>query len=286
MARQSIFLHLSLFLNKRSFCYNPVLLVYERVMKVNYTKKFSWIVVFCAVLVLFCFAADSFAAAEKYVLEEGEVFRVKSDGKRQKIEDVGITEAGLNGGAGGSIYWFSVDPNENEAMEGSESGIYFFDANGKPLFYMPYEDAGMVGSVLFSNDGKQIVLDVGTWVVREFILFDFKNTKVKTSFTGMGELVWLDDYRFAFAMVEPDAEPRQSATDFDGWTSIMVYDTAIKELTPIIKATETANYTIIGVVREKEELIVTETSVKTKQEWADYEKYQEKEISVPFPAAG
>ena len=260
--------------------------MFKGVMQVNFTKRFSWVIVFCAVFVLFCFPVESYAAGEKYVLEKGTVHRVKSDGKRQKIEDVDIRSFEINGGAGGGIFWFCVDPNENEAMKGSEIGIYFFDENEKPLFFMPYEDAWIVGDIIFSDDGKQMVLDVGTWVVRGLTLYDFKATEEKASFTGMSGLIWLDPYRFAFTMVEQDAEPRISATDFDGWTSVMVYDTAIKELVPVIKATETANYMLTGVDREKDELQMTETSVKTKMDWADYEKYEDKEIVAQIPAAG
>ena len=133
-------------------------------LEMGFTKKFSWGIVFCAVLVLSCFAAESFAAAgkETYVLENEAVYRVKADGKREKIEDVYITAVGINGGADGGIFWFVVDPYANEAMEGSESGIYFFDDKDKLIFFMPYEDAGMVGGISFSNDCKQMVLDTGT----------------------------------------------------------------------------------------------------------------------------
>jgi hypothetical protein len=228
----------------------------------------------------------SFAAEEKYVLEKGTVHRVRADGKRQRIEDVHVMASEIDGGAKGSISWFAVDPDENDAMQGSKSGIYFFDEKNKPLFFMPFEYATMIGGIFFSDDGKQMLLDVGTWVVRNYILYDFKGTKGKTSFMGMTDPIWLDPHRFAFTMVEPDAEPRPSETDFDGWTSVVVYDTAIEEVVPVIQATETKNYLLTGVNWEKDELEITETSVKNEADWVDHEKHQNKKITAPFPAAG
>ena len=250
----------------------------------SFTKK--WAVAICAMFVLFSVTRESFADTEKYILEKEAVYRVKDDGTRLKIEDVNIMAVGINAGADGGIFWFGVDPNTNEAMEGSASGIYFFDDKEKPLFYMPYEDAGMVGGIFFNNDCTQMVLDMGTWVVRDLILYDFKGTEAKSSFTGMGDPVWIDNHRFAFSMVDSEAEPRPAATDYTGWTSVVVYDSAVKETVQVMKATEVKDYTLNGVDWDKNELRITETSVASKADWADPEKQQDKEITVPFPAAG
>ncbi|MCL2684596.1 MAG: hypothetical protein FWE55_05070 [Synergistaceae bacterium] len=51
------------------------------------------------------------------------------------------------------------------------------------------------------------------------------------------------------------------------------------------KVTGTINYVLSGVNRDTDELQITETSVKTKADWVDYEKYRDKEISAPFPEA-
>jgi len=219
---------------------------------VSFTKK--WSVVFCVMAILFCSAVSSFAAEEKYILEKETVYRVNAEGKRQKIEDVNVVpfefEKGVKSGA-----WFAVDSEMNDAMEGSENGIYFFDDKDEPLFFLPFGDASYVSGIIFSPDGRQILLDTGTWVVRHYILYDFKKTKEKASFSGMDNPIWIDPSRFAFTMVEPDAEPRPSATDFDGWTSVVVYDTAAKKI------------------------------VKTKADWANPEKFLNKELTAPFPAA-
>ena len=253
----------------------------------KFEEKFSWKIGFFAVLVSFCFAAFVAAAEEeKYVLEKETVYRVKSDGKRQKIEDASIMAFGSEGGAKGGIFWFAVDPEANESMEGSKGGIYFFDDKDKFLWFLPYDDAAQVSNILFSPDGKQMVLNAGTWIIRDYVLHNFKETKEKASFTGTSEPTWLDANRFAFTMVESDVEPRPSESDFDGWTSVVVYDTVAKEIVPVMKATETKNYELTEVDWDKDELHITETSVKNKADWADTEKRENKELTVPFPPAG
>jgi hypothetical protein len=220
----------------------------------------------------------SSAAEEKYILEKKVVYRVNAEGKRQKIDDISIMT-----GAKGAILWFAVDKYINEAMEGSQSGIYFFEDKEKPLFFLPYEGAGTVADILFSPDGKQIVLDDGTWIVRQFILYDFKKTEKKASLRGMSRLMWLDSSRLAFTFDEPDAEQRTSTTDFDAWTSVVVYDTIAEKIIPVIKATETKNYRLDGADLDKGELRLTETSVNNKKDWADPEKHEVKEITVKMP---
>ncbi len=247
----------------------------------NSARKFSWKVVCCTLLALLCLAATAFAAKETYVLEKETVYRVAPDGTRQKIENVDVMPAENVG-----IFWVAVDPENNEEMKGSEGGIYFFDDKDQPLFFLPYEDAATVGNIFFSPDGKQMVMDTGTWVVRDLFLYDFKATEAKATLTGMYDPIWLDPHRFAFTMVESDKEPRPVESDFDGWTSIVVYDTAVAQIVPVIEATETQNYLLTGADLDKGELKVTETSVKQKADWADLDKQEDKEISVPLPAAG
>ena len=246
----------------------------------DFTNKFSWIAIFSALSFLFCLASVSSAGEEEYIIEKKAVYRVPPEGKRQKIKDVEIKKA-----AKGAILWFAVDPDINEAMAGSESRIYFFDAQEKPLYFLSFEYAGILRDIFFSPDGKQMALDAGTGVVGDLTLYDFEGSERKASFRGLSAPVWLDSQRFVFTMDEPDAEARLSATDYAGWASVVVYDTATGKIVPVMKATETKNYMLDSVDLAKGKLQVTETSVKSKEDWADGDKYRGKKISVAIPPA-
>ncbi|MDR1978391.1 MAG: hypothetical protein LBQ42_06625 [Synergistaceae bacterium] len=250
-------------------------------------KGFLWRFAVCAALFVALAASTAFAAEETYVLEGETVYRVR-DGKKTLIENAEVRSQRIDSGAGGGIFWFTVDSQASEVMAGSKSGVYFFDDKGKALRFLPYDYAFTIGDIVFSDDGKQMVLDTGTWIVRVFFLYDFESLRQKAEFTGMGQVFWLDGNRFAFTMVEPDAEPRPSATDFDGWTSVVAFDTLDgRNVTiPVMKATETQNYLLTGVNPDKRELQITESSVKDKKDWVDMEKVKDKELSVPYPATG
>ena len=54
----------------------------------------------------------------------------------------------------------------------------------------------------------------------------------------------------------------------------------------LVEATETKDCILTGVDHEKCVLEVLERSVKDKKDWDDAEKVEEKETTIPIPAAG
>jgi len=231
----------------------------------------------CVFMLLESPAACSDSAEEKYILENRVIYRVKADGQRRKIDSFNVRAS-----ADGTILWFSVYDDMQEATCGSESGVYFFDDKEQPLFYLPWVGAGVVADIYFSPDNKQMVLDGGTWVIREFILYDFNKTEVKAEFRGLDSLIWLDSHRFAFTLPEPNEPRRPTPYDPDDWRSVVVYDTATKTIIPVIKAIETRDYTLVDADLSKGTLQIIERSVKNIEDWAESE-YQEKEITLKAP---
>ena len=219
------------------------------------------------------------AADEEFFLENKVVYRKRANEKPEKIEEANVNITALDNK---TILWFVANP---EVMECSRMGIYFFDDEEIPLFFLPHDFAFWVNDVvIFSPDGKQMVVGYGTTVVWSYDLYDFKKIEKKASFDGMTRPRWLDSHRFALTMVEPDAEPpRDNGSEFNGWTSVVVYDTETGKITPVMKATETQDYMLVGADLGKGELRISETSVRTKDDWPDYKKYQKKEITVKAP---
>jgi hypothetical protein len=229
-----------------------------------------------------------FAAEETYVIdskgESTKAFRVMADGKRVEIEDpdVGVSDAEAH------IYWLPVDGGENgrEEMAGSKSGIYFFDNKDKPLYFLPFEETRNVSDISFSPDRKHILLVKSGLVLLDLTLFAFGDVTKKALFESLSDLYWIDANRFVFAMVEPGKEPRplpdDSEEEFDGWSSVVICDSEGK-ITQLLEATETKNYMLGDADIEEKTFIIYETTVKTIQDWADMEKQEVKELTVPFP---
>ena len=69
------------------------------------------------------------------------------------------------------------------------------------------------------------------------------------------------------------------------WCSIQLYDCETGKTTLIREATATKNYALNGYDRAKCALDITESFVKNAKDWEDEDKINDKELSVPVPAA-
>ena len=64
-------------------------------------------------------------------------------------------------------------------------------------------------------------------------------------FTALGPCAWLDPHRFVFTRDETGKGSRGKAVEQqEGWLSVALYDSALKELTVLREATETQDYII------------------------------------------
>lgn len=228
-------------------------------------------------------AAGAFADAESYILKGGKVYRVEA-GKETLLED---TEPGRSNTDKGLYSWILVDPELSGKMQGSKSGIYFFlGEDEKPAGFMPLEAAGLSG-LLFSSDGEKFLLSWGADAVQELSLYAFEGFVKKVSFTALGPCTWIDPHRFVFTRDDTSKGSRGKAVEQQGgWLSAALYDSVMEELFVLVEATETQDCILTGVDHEKCVLEVLERSVKDKKDWDDAEKVEEKETTIPIPAAG
>ncbi len=228
-------------------------------------------------------AWPALAGRESYALKDGKVYQVDADGKRKLLEDA---EPGQYGTDKGVYSWILVDPELSDAMKGSKSGIYFFDESEKPQGFLPFDGAAYC-SVTFSPDAEKIVINFGTDSSQEIMLYTFKGFEKEGAFRAVGSVTWLDPVRFVFTRDDASKGSRAKTLDQqEGWLSVMIYDTAIKELISVMEATETKDYMLTAVDEEESKLKILERSVKDKKDWGDGNKIQDTEISAPIPAAG
>ncbi len=246
-------------------------------------KKIGLALGWCLFGMLVLTGSGAFAGQEAYMLEDEKVYRVYSDGNRELLEEEFpgqcATERGL-------FFWVVVDPELSEAMEGSEKGIYFFDEGENPRGFLPFEGAAYC-SVLFSPDGERFLLSCGTSVSQEISLYTFEDLQKKNSFQAIGFVEWIDFARFVFSLDDAAKGRRGDAMDQqEGWLSVMLYDTLMEELFPVMEATETKDYMYISVDAEKDEIWILERSVENVEGWNDENAIEDRELSVPIPAAG
>jgi len=246
-------------------------------------KKIGLALGLCLFGMLVLTRAGAFADQETYVLEDEKIYRVYADGNRELLEEEFPGQCGTEQGL---FFWVVVDPELSEAMEGSERGIYFFDEQENPRGFLPFEGASYC-SVLFSPDGERFLLSCGTSVSQEISLYTFEDLQKKNSFQAVGFVEWIDFARFVFSLDDIAKGRRGDAMDQqEGWLSVVVYDTLMEELFPVAEATETKDYMYITMDVEEDEILILERSVERVEDWDDENAIEDREFSVPIPAAG
>ena len=234
-------------------------------------------------IMLVLLSLPSLAAQESYVLKEGAAFRVNADGKEIELEEdqpeYCLTDSGM-------YSWIIVDPELSDVMKGSKSGIYFFNEFEEPLGFLPFEGAAYC-NVSLSPDGEIIAIIFGTSVSHDLILYTMDGLKKKKSFLVIGDICWLDPYRFVFTLDDVGKGARGDAMDQqEGWLSVMMYDAMMEELFSVMDATKTEDYMLVGVNFEREQIEVLRRSVKEVNDWGDEHMIEDATLSVPIPAAG
>ena len=237
----------------------------------------------CLFGLVFLMESAAFADEERYFLRDQRNYRVHPDETEDFLEEetpeFWATEKGI-------YSWIVVDPEFSDAMQGSESGIYFFDEQENPRGFLPLEGAAYC-SVIFSPDGERFILSCGTDVSQDFLLYTLENLEQKSSFRGLASPVWVDFARFAFTQDDAAKGSRGKALDQqEGWLSVVFYDVLMEELLPLAEATETQDYMLIGVETEDETLRILERFVDDPENWDHEECIQDREMTVPIPAAG
>ncbi len=246
-------------------------------------KKMMNLLCLCIFGMILFIPSAVLAGQETYILDHDMVYRVDADGNRALLEE---EQPGQYATEKGLYSWILVDPELSDAMEGSESGIYFFDESETSLGFLPFQGAAYC-AIAFSPDGERFLVSFGTDVSQEIILYNLEGFEKKISFNGSGFAEWIDFARFAFTLDDATKGPRSKALDQQkGWLSVAVYDSLMEELFSVMEATETQDYMLIGANTESDMLEILERSVENARNWNEEEKIQEREISVPIPAAG
>ncbi len=237
----------------------------------------------CLFGLVFLMGSAAFADEETYFLRDQRVYRVYPDGTEDFLEE---ETPGFWATENGIYSWIVVDPEFSDAMQGSESGIYFFDEQENPRGFLSLKGAAYC-NVIFSPDGERFILSCGTDASQNFILYTLEDMEQKASFRGIGSPVWVDLARFAFTQDDAAKGSRGEALDQqEGWLSVMFYDVFMEELFPLAEATETRDYMLIGVETEDETLRILERFVEDPENWEHPETIEDREMVVPIPAAG
>lgn len=247
-------------------------------------------------LSLLAFAAALFAAEAAptgFVVENGE-WRAQKNGQLSdppSPNGYAETEAGR-------CYWLFADPETADEAKGAPRGLYIYREKGSESSFLPL--AGPVNAVTFSSDGEMFIVEgPGEMEMNDVSLELFTTADSVSRFKtakAAGSPHWIDVRRFVYTRNDPD-QPRDRPDDYplEG-SSALLYDAVAWEETVLKKAGPTSDFSI-GFLGDEDHdlrvlsedgsgLILTETYVESGGDWADPDKYQMRQLTVPLPAAG
>ena len=220
---------------------------------------------------------------DAYSLRDGRVFL------DEEVLDCQVFEVpdGLDNGI---THWAVIGKGISGEVTQAETGVWFFGSEGMIVTFIPLDSENEYQDLLWSPAGDRLVLSRGSGV-RADLFFDVFGEGMEkiAEFSGLrGETAWLDDgMRFVFTRID---DIREGAV-FPGLSyglkvSAVLYDSAVEETIPLKEADETRNYTFLSVSPDGMEIRISETSVFSPEDWSDMDKWREREIIIPVPAAG
>jgi hypothetical protein len=167
--------------------------------------------------------------------------------------------------------------------------------DGKPVLFKAVDelysednpDEPEVSARYPSPGGERYVRETGNPAGAEvtFEVYEGEGNEKLGEINGIrGQVAWLDPVRFAVTRIDGT---RSDEAPFVYRLSVVMFDTAAKETTVLKDATDTQNFSFRGEFTEDESaVVVTEETVKSKEDWGDEEKTETREINVEIPAAG
>ncbi|MDR0882924.1 MAG: hypothetical protein LBP55_10395, partial [Candidatus Adiutrix sp.] len=198
-----------------------------------------------AALAFWLVSSVALAAPELFVVKDGEWFR-QSGGQ---LTDPPVPN-GNQETAAGRIFWLFADPEASDEAKGAEGGLYFYAEKTKKYSYLPF-GAVNVNGVHFSPDGTMFIVEsVGEGETNNITLELFSLADLVSHFKTQKAAMpphWADAVRFVYSRFEPGTSHGKPADYPDEWMSLAVYDAASGQETVLKEATETSDFSMMGV---------------------------------------
>ena len=212
--------------------------------------------------------------------------RVQKDGTPLDCEVYDIP-SGLDNGIAN---WAVIGTGTSDAVTEKETGVWFFGSEGEFMTFIPLDNENEYQDLLWSPAGDRLILVRGSGA-RPDMFFDVyaEGMEKQAEFSGLREeIAWLDDgMRIVFTRIDGIREGGAfPGLSYGLQLSVVLYDSAVEETIPLKEASVTKNFSFVSVSEDGEKITILETSVRSPKDWAGEEKINEREISVPVPAAG
>ncbi|NLA91786.1 MAG: hypothetical protein GX843_09170 [Synergistaceae bacterium] len=162
--------------------------------------------------------------------------------------------------------WVELSPLVSDMIDEELTGVFFFSPEGGDKFI--FEDG--------SGSRADIFLKI----------HDASNMEKMAEYSGLrGSWTWIDPHRCVFTRIDGTRDKGFGyGFGYGLRLSVVMYDTAMREASVLMEATDTASYFFERM--DGDELVITEERVEKAADWDDDAKRREKEIRIDIPAAG
>lgn len=245
-------------------------------------KSFKlFILSLCVLSMGLCLAGTAFAS-----MKPDDVFVVREQG--WILKKSGGEAEGVSGGNADTGFWFYVvNPENNDAAKGLESGVLLYNQNAEKYSFLPLsqEEANYVEGAIFSPGGESVVLAIRMGRFGSLLwVYDIATFKKQNEFRGYSDIFFVDGVRFAFTLLDEKVQRPEEAGMWG--TSASLYDPADSKGYVVLNgATAKESFIVMGLAGD-DKLTVSVTSVKAEKDWKDTNKWEESEITIDLPSAG
>ncbi len=221
-----------------------------------------------------CFAGTG----AKYQIKNDKLYKVPAEGNVVAVDGVEVKKAFIGKDL---IYWAGVTAQEDGQISKEHTGLYFFDKNGISKGFLPFEEAQFCADIQFSPGGGYVVLDCGTWIVRELSIYSFKyangfsDFQKKTVISAIGKYTWIDGGSLAYTAVD-NHKPRPRDSDFTGRCSAAVYYCAGNKHLLMERATDLADYSFESM--QERNMLIKKDWVDKVSDWKNPDKIKTEQL--------
>ncbi len=187
----------------------------------------------------------------------------------------------------GIAHWVVIGPEMSEQVTEEETGIWFFNEDGDFMSFIPLDSEYEFPQIYWSPAQDRLALIRGGTRPDLFLEIYGEGMEKTAKFGCLSESAeWLEDgMRLVYTRIDAIRENGTYPGRSYGFKfSVVLYDSALEEEIILKEAGDKANYVLSGV--DGDEIVITESYVKSPKDWKDMEMVREREIRVPVPAAG
>ena len=235
-------------------------------------------------LILLLLPATNLWATDVKVFMKGEQVMIEKDGQSKAAPEGTLEAVPVENS---TMRYASLGVDDAQKL-GLEAGFFLFNQDGSPAGFAPSEAAEYSAFLSLSPGGKVLLLDAGTYVMREAFFFSFPALKPLEyiniyyySSTDNPAVAWNGDQQVVFTSLD-DGSERRCNYEPCGPTSVKIFDLAAGFTKTLLEGTPLCDYSLVSL--KNGEITADKLCLPKKEDWQEYPVQEVPEkVTVKIP---